>query len=762
MVLSFYLEWMMLHISCPFLALYQYEEFEMDNVSLLPAGSMGEDFIPKEYLPDGKDEYYLRNAQTSWPDRLWRHLRADEVERLVKNNNTSDNWDDILVTDQFDPNQISNTEFYGLVRIGCVQNAILEHHDLKVPTGITNSVIISSDLGDNVAIHSVRYLSHYIIGNRCILTNIDEMHTTNHAKFGNGIVKQGESEKVRVWLDVMNEAGCRRVLPFDGMIPADAYIWAKYRDDIPLQKRLKEITQKQFDDRRGFYGSVGDQCVIKNSRILKDVKVGSFCYIKGTNKLKNLTIKSSETEPTQIGEGVEMVNGIVGSGCHIFYGCKAVKFVLGDNSALKYGARLINSFLGDNSTISCCEVLNNLIFPAHEQHHNNSFLIASVVMGQSNMAAGATIGSNHNSRANDNEIEAKRGFWPGLCTSVVHSSRFASFVLLTKADYPAELDIPLPFSLLNNNHAKDQLEVLPAFWWLYNMYALARNTWKFNTRDRRADKVQNIEFDSLAPDTVEEIFKARRLLEIWTAKAYLRGKEKKIEERTESELDKLGRQVLSESRDRTTRLEILGEHMEKSQRKVVILKVNLSYFAYGDMLLYYSIKNLIEYMKSNINADFSVMHQKLSCEREREWVNLGGQIMAQKDVDQLRADIGEKKLKTWEQIHSRYDQLWEKYTMQKQRHAFATLCDLMETKNLSKEKWIVALKKAEEIQEYIEAQVYQSRKKDYDNPFRQATFRNKGEMIAALGEIEDNSFIQLVRDETKEFKKSIAEIMKRG
>ena len=85
-----------------------------------------------------------------------------------------------------------------------------------------------------------------------------------------------------------------------------------------------------------------------------------------------------------------MVNGIVGLGCHVFYGCKAVRFVMGNNTKLKYGARLIHSFLGDNSTVSCCEILNNLIFPAHEQHHNNSFLIASLVMGQSNMAAGAT------------------------------------------------------------------------------------------------------------------------------------------------------------------------------------------------------------------------------------------------------------------------------------------------------------------------------------------------------------------------------------
>ena len=93
------------------------------------------------------------------------------------------------------------------------------------------------------------------------------------------------------------------------------------------------------------------------------MKIGPACYIKGANKLKNLTINSSEDEPTQIGEGVELVNGIVGLGCHVFYGCKAVRFVMGNNSNLKYGARLIHSYLGDNSTVSCCELLNNLIFP---------------------------------------------------------------------------------------------------------------------------------------------------------------------------------------------------------------------------------------------------------------------------------------------------------------------------------------------------------------------------------------------------------------
>jgi hypothetical protein len=734
----------------------------MDNVRVLPADAVGSGFLPEEYIPAGKDEWYLRNEQFTKTKNAWRRLHAHEVESLVKNGNYCSNWDNIFVTEEFDTSQIRNSEFFGFIRIGRLKKAILEHHDLKLSVGITNSRIVACDIGDDVAIHDVRYLAHYIIGDRCVLANIDEMHTTNHAKFGNGIVKDGEPEDVRITIDLINETGSRAVMPFDGMVPADAYIWAKYRDDAALQKRLKEITQNSFDSRRGYYGIIGDQCVIKNSRILKDVKVGSHCYIKGANKLKNLTINSSEEEPTQIGEGVELINGIIGIGCHIFYGCKAVRFILGQNSSLKYGARLIHSFLGDNSTISCCEVLNNLIFPAHEQHHNNSFLIASLVMGQSNIAAGATIGSNHNSRANDNEIQAGRGFWPGLCVSLKHSCRFASFVLIAKGHYPAELDILLPFSLVNNNVSKDCLEITPAFWWLYNMYALARNSWKFRTRDKRKVKVQNIELYSLAPDTIEEIIAARRILAIWTAKADLKKKGKASEKKNTDELAKTGQRLLEGTEESLYKLEILGENVEKSARDVVILKPALGYQAYGQMLLYYAIQNLMDYMESHPKANFASMSKELGGERVSEWVNLGGQLMPASDADKIRADIGSGKLNNWDQIHKRYDTLWQQYPLSKQKHAFAVLCEICGTDKLDKDRWFAMLDKAVEIQEYIRDQVYVTRKKDFENPFRQATYRNMAEMTAAIGTIEGNSFVKQVRAETEAFRKKIEQIKKRG
>jgi len=686
---------------------------------ILPTEAIGRQFISDAYLPEGCDEYHLRNEQSPHPPEGWRNLRADEIETLVKNANTAANWDNVLVTEHFTPHSIKNCEFHGLVRIGRLEDVCLEYHDLTVPVGITNSRIISCDIGDDVAIHNVRYLAHYIIGDNVILLDVDEMHTSSHAKFGNGIVKDGEDEEVRVWMDLINENGGRAVMPFDGMTTGDAYLWAKFRDDTALLGRLGEITQHSFDPRRGFYGTIGDCGVIKNCRIIKDVKTGPCAYVKGANKLKNLTINSSEDEPSQIGEGVELVNGIIGRGCHVFYGCKAVRFVMGDCSNLKYGARLIHSYLGDNSTISCCEVLNDLIFPAHEQHHNNSFLIAALVKGQSNIGAGATIGSNHNSRAPDGELEAGRGFWPGLCVSVKHFCRFASFTLLAKGDYPAELDVPLPFSLVSDDPANGRLRVMPAYWWMYNMYALARNAWKFHNRDRRHRKVQHIEFDALAPDTVEEIFAALELLDAWT--------------------DKAGGG------------EVLGEHIENSARKVVILKAREAADAYRQMLHYYAVTNLVKWMQANPGAGLAAMCDALNGGRDREWINLGGQIIPAGDVERLKDDIRSGALDSWHAVHDRCDELWERYPLDKARHAFATLLGLLGADSLTPELWHRALDEAVVIQQYVCEQTCLTRKKDFENPFRQTTFAAAAEMEAVMGSPEDNSFVKQVRDETEAF-----------
>jgi len=603
---------------------------------------------------------------------------------LVRNRNTSDDWNCVLVSDAFAPELVKNCKFFGLVRIGKLEPLYLSFHDIRVPVGLYNSTIISCDFGDNVVIDNVNYMSHYIVGNEVIIVNVNELTVSDHSKFGNGIIKKGEDESVRIWLEVCNENAGRSVIPFNGMLPGDAYLWSRYREDDVLMTRFKEFTQKKFDNKRGYYGKIGDRTVIKNSKIIKDAWIGTDAYIKGANKLKNLTINSSPEEKTQIGEGVELVNGIIGFGCRIFYGVKAVRFILASNSQLKYGARLINSYLGNNSTISCCEVLNSLIFPAHEQHHNNSFLCAALVMGQSNMAAGATIGSNHNSRGADGELVAARGFWPGLCVSLKHNSKFASFTLIAKSDYSFELNIPIPFSLVSNDVSNDKLVVMPAYWFMHNMYALARNAVKHADRDKRNEKIQLIEYDYLAPDSVNEIFEALQLLKKYTGIAYAKNNKKKY---SDKDVLMAGERLLEEKDEQVNNLEILAEGFENSRRKTELSKVLPAYGIFKELITYYGVSQLVNFAFAEKIDSWEIFSQALPTDVNRNaWENVGSQLLPKTSVDTLVKQIHSEKINTWDEVHEFYKKNGELYKDQKLQHAFASLLEInkLTAKNLIK------------------------------------------------------------------------------
>lgn len=721
-----------------------------------PLRSIGYDFIPAEFLPKGKNEYHLRNFQNR-NGINYRNLTAYEIEVLVRNRNTSDDWNKIHVSDAFNPELVKNCKFFGLVRIGKLESIALEYHNITMPVGLYDSTIISCDFGDNVVINNVNYMSHYIIGNEVMIANVNELHTTDHAKFGNGIIKDGEPEDIRIWLEVCNENGGRKIIPFNGMLPGDAYLWSKYRDDEELLNRFKELTEKKFDKQRGYYGKIGDNCVIKNTAIIKDVWVGSDAYIKGANKLKNLTINSSAEAPSQIGEGCELVNGIIGFGCRIFYGVKAVRFFMASHSQLKYGARLINSFLGNNSTISCCEVLNSLIYPFHEQHHNNSFLIAATVMGQSNIAAGATLGSNHNSRAADGELVTARGFWPGLCVSLKHNSKFATFTLIAKGDYPAELNISMPFCLVSNDLSSNKLIIMPAYWFMYNLYALARNSAKYADRDKRTKKLQHIEYDFLAPDSVNEIFTALDLLR----KAVAYAAKPELKQESEAIAIAEGERLLNDPVVDLRNLEVYADGFECTSRPTQIIKAKEAYDIYKKLVVFYGVEQLTYFIEQNGISSFDDLQQALPRDTQRtEWVNVGGQLLPKSELNALLQNIKDRKIRNWTEVHNFYQRNGKQYPEQKRQHAYASLLELLGVKDvgLQPDVFSVLLQEALAFKKWMVANIAESRAKDYQNEFRRMVYENQEEMDQVVGRLEDNVFINQQKQSLVRFTQTIQKI----
>ncbi|MBP5611819.1 MAG: DUF4954 family protein, partial [Bacteroidales bacterium] len=171
--------------------------------------------------------------------------------------------------------------------------------------------------------------------------------------------------------------------------------------------------------------------------------------------------------------------------------------------------------------------------------------------------------------------------------------------------------------------------------------------------------------------------------------------------------------------------------------------------------------NLMNYMEEHPRVSFAAMAEELRGRRQSDWVNLGGQLVNRIDLDRLRRDIRSGVLDTWDGIHRRYDRLWKRYPADKQKHAFAAWCALTGNPSPTVADWKALLEKGASLQKYIYDAVYSSRRKDYDNIFRKATFRNPEEMQACIGGIEDNAFIRQVGEQTKEFLNRVDKLLKR-
>jgi hypothetical protein len=288
---------------------------------------------------------------------------------------------------------------------------------------------------------------------------------------------------------------------------------------------------------------------------------------------------------------------------------------------------------------------------------------------------------------------------------------------------------------------------MPAYFWLHNLYALERNSWKARDRDQRMIKIQHIETDYLAPDTVEEIIVALGLLEGWLGEAGF------------SPGDMTGDMA---GVDETPDMRLIPcRNMEKGKRHQMIIKPLEAVAAYRQMLHWYAAKTIAAFFDARPDLDYRRLCNLLAENGapSRSWVNIGGQIAPSFRVDQLRQEIGAGKYCNWDEIHQVYKLWHDEYPLDKARHAWAvlTLLGVGDGTSFLKQELAASI----ETRRWISDQIYQNRLKDYRDPFRKATFRNNAEMEQVLGKLNENPFIRLSREEDRRYEELIAKVMSR-
>jgi hypothetical protein len=395
-------------------------------------------------------------------------------------------------------------------------------------------------------------------------------------------------------------------------------------------------------------------------------------------------------------------------------------------------------------------------------------------MGQTNMAAGATVGSNHNSRGADGELIAGRGFWPGLCVSIKHNSRFSSFIIMAKGNYPAELDIPIPFSLVSNDMSNDELIIMPAYWFMHNMYALARNAWKYGDRDKRQEKIQLLEYDYLAPDSITEIASGIEQLQLIVARSWLHHQSQSTITREDilarnniyadlNALKKQGKHLLENNDPALHSISFFAEGYENSSRKIRVIKLLKAYAIFNELITHYAIEQILINLKSGQYNHLSEFQASLPENKNpASWVNAGGQLVQKSSLDELITGIHQETISGWKEIHQFYSTAGENYPKDKLYHALDILFQVhgISIKEINQADFKKLLLESVATAEWITKGIFNSRKKDYLNPFRKMVYESQDEMDQVVGKLDDNSFINNQEKVFREYQDTISELIR--
>lgn len=256
----------------------------------------------------------------------------------------------------------------------------------------------------------------------------------------------------------------------------------------------------------------------------------------------------------------------------------------------------------------------------------------------------------------------------------------------------------------------------------------------------------------MAPDTVNEIFTALRELEFAIGTAC---------EPSLSDADSLvrrGRAILLDSTFDLSNVEILLAGVENSKRKVVVKKAREAYLVYRKIVAYYAATQLAAYFEKHSYAEFEdtyVRARKLVVRATFE--NIGGQLMRQADVDEMLEDVRTGRLDTWQAIHQRYHERSTVYPTHKFEHALASLLEIRGI-SMAQMTWPDIQELLDEsvaTKEWICREIWRTRNKDYENPYRMLVYANRKEMDTVVGAIEDNPFIQEQEAEYERYRDSV-------
>ena len=430
----------------------------------------------------------------------YRQLDEKEIRQLEDNNCWAEDWQRVMVADDFTPNAVRNVTFYGNVKLGSFDKSIEVSKTFMRRTGVYNATLRNVTIGNNSLVENVgNYINNYVIGSDCYISNICTMETTEGATYGEGNI-----------ISVLNEVGEGNVVSYHGLTSQIAALMVRHAGNNAFRTAIRRLVAEYIQRTTPDTGTIGNGVKIVNTKEVTNTVVYNDCEINGAARISDCTIMSSPEASVFIGTGVICENSIIAHGSSIINSVKMQDCFVGEACKLSNGFTAAQSVFFANSYMSNGEACAAFCGPFSSSHHKSSLIIGGMFSFYN--AGSATNFSNHAYKMGPIHYGTlERGSKTASGAYLLMPAHIGTFsVCFGKLMYHPDTR-SLPFSYLIAYG--DIMYLVPGR--NLTTVGLYRDIRKWPKRDMRSKQSQKsiVNFDWLSPFSVGEIIQGKKILE---------------------------------------------------------------------------------------------------------------------------------------------------------------------------------------------------------------------------------------------------------
>jgi hypothetical protein len=436
-----------------------------------------------------------------------RPLTDGEIDWLERQGNSAEDWSRVLVAEGFHPGRVRNSEFRGDVILGRFTGTMIAA-GRQLPAGIYNSTVIDAIVGHGALIRDVRLLANYVVGPDAILLDCGQVTCDPGTTFGNGVT-----------LPVGVETGGRAVCGWAELDLELATAVARSGENTALRERYTAAVGTYLTRVASPRGIIERGARILCVPQVRNVYVGPSAVVDGATLVADSTLLSSEDEPARIESGALVKGSLLQWGSSARTMALVESSLLTEHAHVERQGKVSGSILGPNTVVGSGEVISCLLGPFVAAHHQSLLIATLWPEGRGNVGYGANVGSNHTSRAPDQEFHAGEGMFFGLGVNVKFPADFSASPYTVVACGASLLPqrVAFPFALIATpsvtapDLSPAYMEIIPGWGLSDNLYGLRRNQTKYRSRNRARRLC--FDFDVLRPEIMDLMRDACQRLE---------------------------------------------------------------------------------------------------------------------------------------------------------------------------------------------------------------------------------------------------------